>query len=219
MDARLKTPLYEFGSFRLDPVRNPNYATAHHWYAESLLYQGRFEEAGQEIERAYALDPVSPIINTERAAVLLWKGQTSEAIERYQKALELEPGFTVALYGLGLCYEKQSQYEAAIAAYKQMRSITAKGCLGYLYAVTGRQSEARMVLKELQEMSTEQYIPAYLMAMIYSGLGEKERALANLELAYQEREARLVLLKIDPHFDRMRSDAKFQELLRRIQLT
>jgi TolB-like protein/DNA-binding winged helix-turn-helix (wHTH) protein/Tfp pilus assembly protein PilF len=195
---------------------NPNYATAHHWYAESLLYQGRFDEARIEIERAYALDPVSPIINTERAAVLLWQGQTEQAMKRYLKVLELEPGFTVALYGLGAGYERQSKYDEAIAVYQKMGSITGVACLGYAFAKAGRLNEARRILTQLQEMQSPP--SPYVVAMVHSGLGQKEEALSNLEKAYEDRDARLVLLKIDAHFDGLRSEPRFQDLLRRIGL-
>lgn len=164
------------------------------------------------------MDPVSPIINSERAAVLLYKGQTEKAIELYRKVLELESGFTVALYGLGWGLERQGKYDEAIKTYKEMTSITGLACLGYAYARSGLEDQARAILKQLEEMRQRERSSAYLLAMLHSGLDEKEKALTALENAFEDRDARLALLKIDPHFDGLRSEPRFQQLLRGLRL-
>jgi serine/threonine-protein kinase len=197
---------------------NPNDATAHQWYGECLMYQGRLDETLVELALAQTLDPLSAVINTQLGAPYQYRRQCDQAMERFRKVLELEPDFGLAFYYMGRCYEQKLMYEEAVSAYRKMSQVSGLAEAGYVYGVWGRPAEARAVLNTLMEMSQQHDISPYLLATVHAGLNEKEPALAQLEEAYQQRDARLVLLKVNAHFDRLRDDPRFQDLLRHIGL-
>lgn len=134
-------------------------------------YQGRFDEGLSEIELAYELNPTSRIIATQRGFAYLWRGHTDQATSQYRKALDLESDFSTALYGLGLCYEKQSNYPEAIVTYKKTTTVVRLASLGYAYAVVGQRREARSVLKQLQELFKQHHTSSYYLATVHAGLG------------------------------------------------
>jgi tetratricopeptide (TPR) repeat protein len=146
----------------------------------------------------------------------LWGRRTAQALEYSLQTLDLDPGFPLGLYILGMCYEQQRNYPQAIAAYEKSRAGIARATLGYVYGVLGQRSKSSALLEELQGKAD---VSPYYLATLHMGLGEKDRAVAELERAYENRDARLVLLKVDFHFDGLRSDPRFQSLLRRIRLT
>lgn len=201
---------------------NPNYATAHQWYAEYLMYMERFDESLAEFKRAQELDPLSLVINTELGSPYLYMRQCDQAMKQYQKGLEMDPNFPLAVYCMGLCYEQQGMYEEAIAAYRKSKTMFGNnwglGALGTAYAASGRKREAREALKELIEASRQRPVSLYPIVRIETALGEKDQAFAWLEKAYKDRDERLLLLKADPYLDALRSDLRFKELLRRMNL-
>jgi tetratricopeptide (TPR) repeat protein len=202
---------------------NPNYANAHHWYADYLSAVGRHEQAVTESKRALELDPVSPIINAWLGWRYFFARQYDLAIEQYVKTLEMDPTFVPAHLVLGQAYEQKSMPEKAIEELKKAVSLSGGSSLcvsslAHAYAIAGRRSEAEMLLHQTNERAQHAYVPSFHVAIIYAGLGRKDETLAWLERGYQERSAWMVWLKVDPRFDFVRSDARFQNLLRRLGL-
>ena len=201
---------------------NPGYATAHQWYAEYLAAMGRHEEAIAEIERAEELDPLSLIINAIAGYVCYFASEYDQAIDHCQKALELDPNFATAHYFIGWVYERKGMYGEAIAELQKARTLSGNidflAVLGHAYAVSGRTKQARKILDEVKAFSERAYVSPYVLALIYMGLGEKDQAFAWLETAFTERAINLVVLKVDPRYDGLRDDPRFNDLLRRIGL-
>ncbi|MGH9838643.1 MAG: tetratricopeptide repeat protein, partial [Blastocatellia bacterium] len=202
---------------------NPNYATAHHWYALFLMAMERPSEALEEIKRAHEIDPLSLPINRDVGLIYHRACHCDRAIEQYLKTIELDPSFWSAHQHLGWAYEQKAMYEEAIAELNQ--AIAAAGDrtriwaeLGHVYAVSGRRAEAENVLGELQERAAQRYVSPYEIAVIYTGLEEHDQAFEWLERAYRERSAWLIYLKVEPILDRLRADSRFTELLRRVGL-
>jgi eukaryotic-like serine/threonine-protein kinase len=200
---------------------NPNYALAYQYYALVLASVERQDEALSTIKRAQELEPVSFILNAAVARHLYWARQYDQAIEQLRKTLELDPNFMAAHFRLGLVYEQKGMYEEAIAQFSKARTISENNPfviagLGHVYGLSGNRKKAQELISELKELSKRRYVSAYDMAVIYSGLGERDQAFAWLEKAYQERAGSLVYLKVEPVFDPIRSDRRFADLLRRV---
>ncbi len=202
-------------------VSEVNYSTAHHWYSIYLETMGKHEEAIAGARRALELDPLSLIINTSSGGRHHYACRYDQAIEQYRRTLEMDPNFGYAHWALGQAYEQKGMYEEAIA--KCQRAITLSGddppfiaTLGHTYTVAGKRSEEMKILKELKERSKREYVTTYYIAGMYAGLGQKEQAFEWLEKAYEERE--VALAKVDPWFDPLRSDPRFQSLLHRMNL-
>jgi serine/threonine protein kinase/tetratricopeptide (TPR) repeat protein len=201
---------------------NPNSARAHQAYGFLLLRgTGRLEEAIVELKRALELDPLSPLINSNLGWALDDARQYNQAIEQDRKALELDPNFLPALFDLDMAYIQKSMYKEATAEFEKAVMNSPKNPvllagLGYVYAVSGRRAEAQKVLNHLNERSKETYVPAQFRAGIYVGLGEKDKAFEWLEKAYEERS--IGAIKTVPVYDPLRSDPRFADLLRRMNL-
>ena len=202
--------------FRRAIELNPGYATAHQWYAEFLAKMGRFTEAVAEIKRARDLDPFSLIINAIEAQVFFLARRYDEAIKSCRRTLELDPNFFPAHLYLARAYLEMGFYEDAIAEMERWAALSGrpemKITLAFTYAAAGQRTEVRRVLDELERF----YVPPYLLALVYAGLGEKDRAFQQLDEAYDVRDPDLVYLKVDPRLDPLRSDPRFQSLLRRM---
>ncbi|HYP29873.1 MAG TPA: protein kinase [Blastocatellia bacterium] len=201
---------------------NPNYATAHQWYAIFLSGRGRANEAIHYMKQALELDPLSLIINTSLGRIYYCARDYGGAVEQLHKTLEMEPNFAEARFHLGLSYEAQGRYDEAISeldtSIKLFQDRTYIGWLGRTYAVAGRRDEALKVLGELKEIAKRQYVPPYMMAIIHTGLGDKEQAFEWLNKVYEERSYFVIWLNVDPIFDPLRGDPRFQDLLRRVGL-
>jgi DNA-binding winged helix-turn-helix (wHTH) protein/TolB-like protein/tetratricopeptide (TPR) repeat protein len=203
---------------------SPNYPTSHQLYASYLIVMGRQQEALSEIRQARALDPLSLTVNVHVARILFFSRGYDEAIEQCRKTLEIDPNFGGAHLFLGRSYKEKRMYQEALTELEKARDLL-KGSaevlalIGYTYAVSGRLSESQKVLQELQGLSKQRYVSPYHIAMVYSGLGERDTAFLWLEKAYDDREGRLTILKFAPEFDGLRSDSRYADLLRRIGLT
>jgi len=202
---------------------NPNYATAHHFYAIHLAAMGRLKEALAEEKRAQELEPLSLIISANVGRQLNWTGQYDQAIEQYRKILEIEPNFLVGHQLLGGTYLRKGMYDEAISELRKAKDLSPGGTfalaiLGCTYAQAGQKAEALKVLDQLKQLARQRYIPAYHFAIVFVGLGEKQQAFEWLAKAYDERSDNLTLLKVEPVYDRLRSDPRFQDLVRRIGL-
>jgi tetratricopeptide (TPR) repeat protein len=200
---------------------NPGYANAHHWYAGLLLIMGRHAEAIAEIRKARELDPLSIRINANVGWLLYFAREYDQALEELRKPLELDPNDIMSHFYLGLVYSQKGMHEEAIAASRMAHDLSpGRGqgpyLLAYVYAVAGKRGEALKILAELKNPSRRSYLPPVPVAAVYVGLGDKEEALSWLGKAYAERAAELDFLKVDPRFDPLRSDPRFQDLLRRM---
>ena len=202
---------------------NPNYPTAHHFYAYYFYIKRQFDDAMREIKRAHELDPLSPVISENVAMVYLLKGDLNSAIEQGQKTIELDPKFADAHYVLAFAYLKRGRYDDASAEFQKAvelsgRASTYLGNLGYCYAVTGRRAEAVAILKELEEKYTRGESIGQFIAGVYAGLGDKEQAFAWLEKDFQQRSGQLPTIAWRLHFESLRSDPRYADLLRRMGL-
>jgi len=170
---------------------NPNYATAHQWYAHYLMWMGRLDEAVREMKRAQELDPLSLVINTELGLPSYYGRRYDQAIEQYRKAVEMDPNFYRAHWQLGQAYEQKAMFEEAITELRKAVNLSGGSpiivaALGRTYRVSGQKAKAQEVLNELKEVSKRRYVPPYHMALIYAGLGENEQTLAWLDRAYEQ---------------------------------
>jgi len=205
---------------------NPNYAGSHQGYGVALALTGRLSEAMAEEKRALQLDPLSLLINGSLGVTLYEARQYDQAIEQERKTLDLDANYLVALMGLGVAYVQKSMYQESIAELEKAVAVSggntsALSNLGYAYAMAGRRAEAQKVLDKLNERSKEGYIPAGARARIYAGLGDKDKIFQWLETAYAERSIAGTLpgmIKVDPVYDPLRSDPRFADLLRRMNL-
>jgi TolB-like protein/Tfp pilus assembly protein PilF len=209
--------------FRRSIELRPDYPTAHHWYGEFLAAMGRYTESIDELERAQQLDPLSLPINTDLGQSLFFARQYEAAAEQLQKTLEMDQGFVRAHIILGSAFEQQGMYAEAVAALSKARAVSggnhlAIGGLGYALGVAGRRDEAMKALDELLRLSAQRYVSPYTIALIHTGLGDHDRALEWLWKAYESRDVWLVWLRVNPRFDALHSDPRFQELLQSIGL-
>jgi TolB-like protein/DNA-binding winged helix-turn-helix (wHTH) protein/Flp pilus assembly protein TadD len=201
---------------------NPGLAAAHQRYSLCLMATGRTEESLTEIRRALQLDPVSLIINTSVGSLLYLARRYDEAIDQCRKTLEMDPNFANAHLDLGHVYAKTGRYQEALAAFDQARAmskVVVTAMQGYVFAVMGQRDEARKLLNELLQESKIRYVSPYYIATIYTGLGDKDQALTWLQKACDDCASRVVLLAVDPLFDDLRPDPRFQGLLKRIGLS
>src|SRR5713226_5122412 len=201
---------------------NPNYATAHHWYAEHLMWLGRFDEALSESERARQLDPLSLIIATDNGAILYFSRQYDRAIEQFRDVLRKDPNFSRA--GLIVyVYVEKGMFAQALGEVELFRRLYGEGPwywseLAYIHGRAGQLEKARRELEKLEQLDRRQQLDPVNMLWAHLGLGDKEEALADLEKAYSEHFSILTTLKVEPAFDPLRSDPRFADLLRRVGL-
>src|SRR3984893_16585038 len=189
--------------FRRALADNPNYAMAHSWYSENLAAMGRFQESAAEAQHAMEDDPLSLIIGSNAGWTLSLAGKSDEAIEILKKAIDIDPGFPRTHFRLGRAYAQKKSYEMAISELERAVSLSAgdacyKGSLGYVYAISGRENQARKVLQDLEARIGQPYVPAYAIALVYAGLGENDRAISWLQRAFDDRSTSMVYLKLDP---------------------
>ncbi len=201
---------------------NPNYATAHHWYALVLAYAARFDEAIAEMKRARELDPLSLIINRNLGLVLYFARRYDKAVEQLQKTLEMDPSFSLAHAGLGQAYLQKSMYQEALRELQRESDIRAgsdtvvETWKGIAYVKAGKKSEAKRVLDDLLKRAKQVYVSPVLFAGLYFAMGENDLAFKSLDLAYNQRDSRLLELKVLPEFDSMRSEPRFKALLKKV---
>ncbi len=211
---------------------NPKYPTAHQWYASYLMQMGKFNRAKAEIEEAHKLDPLSPIITANHGLYSYYEHKYDDAIAIYKQGLKADPDFWVARHYLALAYVQKGMYNEAITELRSLIKAPATGpipdkvietemeassSLGFAYGMAGKTAEARDILAKLQSLSQRRYIAGVYFAMVYAGLKDNENAIQHLNEAFQSRHPGLVLIRIDPKFDGLRSDPKFQELTRRFE--
>jgi serine/threonine protein kinase/pimeloyl-ACP methyl ester carboxylesterase/tetratricopeptide (TPR) repeat protein len=209
--------------FRRALELNPNYSTAHQWYAFYFATQGRPAESIAEIKRALELDPLSLEINADVGVQYVYARQADLAIEALRKTVALDEGFAYTHYMLGRAYQIKGMYPEAVKEAQRAvdlggRSARLVGYLGQAEAAAGRQAEARKTLDELSKRSKQSYVSPLELALIYIALNEKEKAIAELQLGYEEHSSTVAFLKVDFRFDPLRSDPRFVEIVRRARL-
>ena len=200
---------------------NPGYATAHQWYSWHLIMMGRNNDAMFELRKAQGFDPLSLIISADIADALCVAHLYDEAVQQSKKTLEMDPNFAIGHYELGQAFAQKHMHNEAIAEFQ--RAIELSGHSGafdsnlaYVYAASGRKEEAMKIAKDLEARHDQSPSVDADIALIYVGLGDQDQAMIRLNKAYEARFKASILLR--PAFDPLRSDARFQDLLRRIGL-
>ncbi len=211
---------------------NSKYATAHQWYASYLMQMGKFGPAKAEIENAHQLDPLSPIINSNSGLYAYYEHRYDDAIQHYDKTLEIVPDFWVARHYRGLAYSMKGMNEKAIADLRGLLDSPGNGplkegsvegnpevasSLGFAYAMAGRRQEAEAILGRLEKLSQQRYVSPRYIAIINTALNNKDDAIEALNKAFESRHPGLVLVRIDPLFDRLRSEEGFKQLVKRFE--
>lgn len=202
---------------------NPNYGHAHQWYGFFLTAIGRFREARQEFQEAIRMDPLSLINNSGAGWGLFVEGAYEQAVEQFRKTLVLEPNHPRSHFWLGQVLEQTGDLKQALIEFERAAELTQRSpqylsALGHAYALAGRRSDAEEVLKALEEMGRQKYVSPLDRALIYVGLGYRDRAFEWLERACTEREGWIVFVNVDPRFDGLRSEPQFAGLLEKIGL-
>ncbi len=202
---------------------NPGYASAHQWYAEMLAEQGRVKEAGQEIQRAQELDPLSLAIATDLGLLNYYQRDYETAVQNLRAVLAMDPNFGQAHLALGLAYLSSGQPQKAIEVFEGVNRLAqdsppALAALGYAYGVAGKKDKALTELDRLKSISTKRFVPSYYIAGIHLALGDRDLAFEWLGRACAERCSLLGTLKVDPVFDPLRADPRFAALMRCVHL-
>jgi tetratricopeptide (TPR) repeat protein len=205
--------------FRRAIELNPSYASARQWYASYLSAMGRLDEAQAEQRRARELDPHSLTLNMNAADPFFFGRQFDRAAAHLHALLEQEPRFFPALFNLGRVYIEQGRYDEAIAAFHHAAysSGNREGslALAQAYALAGRAEEAHGILQQALANADRRYVASPVVARVYLGLGERDKAFEWLDKGVEERSFWIVFLKTDPAYDSIRSDPRFQDLLKR----
>jgi eukaryotic-like serine/threonine-protein kinase len=184
---------------------NPNYATAHQWYSEFLTAVGRFDEAEREGRRALALDPMSPIINAVVAYNRTMARRYDAAIEQGLRTTQLFPDFMAGHAYLGLAYLESGKPKEALASLGTARQlldiVVIRTWLARAHLAAGNRAEAEAMLREIESRGEREYLPTYYMAVLYAHMGQRDRALRELERAKAERTGAMVWVNVDPALD------------------
>jgi DNA-binding winged helix-turn-helix (wHTH) protein/tetratricopeptide (TPR) repeat protein len=209
--------------FRRAIQLNPGYASAHHFYGLYLSAMGRATEAIASLRLAQQLDPLSLIIGAALARVLHFGGHHERAHEQCLKTLEMDPLFAEAHMNLALVHVQRSMLADAVDQLRRAMATAGRrplmqAILGYVYGLAGDRDQARRTLAELEGLAGEGQVPMLYLVYPCIGLGKTERAFELLEKAYQDRSGLLVFLKVEPIFDSLRADPRFDDLLRRMGL-
>jgi serine/threonine-protein kinase len=203
---------------------DPGYATSHHWYARCCLVPlGRLDEARDEVLLAHALDPVSSIIAREVASIHYYRRDFEAALAHCDQAIELNPHFPHAYFILSLVQEKLGDSEEALAALLRASQLAPKSprmiaSLGRAQAMAGKPDAALRSLAELDELARTRFVSAWERAILFLGLKDTDRCFEQLALAYQDRFFDLTLLGVDPRFDEVRGDRRFEALVQKVGL-
>jgi eukaryotic-like serine/threonine-protein kinase len=220
------------GDFQQALKLNPKYPTAHQWYASYLMQMGKFSRAKTEIEEARNLDPLSPIISSNTGLYSYYEHNYDDAIAKYKLTLQSYPDFWVARHYLALAYVQKGMHSNAITELRALIKAPATGpvpdqvieteteasaSLGFVYGMAGKRREAQAILDQLRSLSQRRYISGLYLAIVNAGLKDNDRAIEYLNKAYESRHPGLVLIRIDPMFDGLRTDDRFKKLVTRFE--
>jgi tetratricopeptide (TPR) repeat protein len=176
--------------------------------AYCLVPLGRLDEALEQIQRIRESTPLSLHVNAWLGWIRLYRREYGPAVDQFRRTLELDPSFGHARSGLVLALAELGRFEEALAVSES----------AWLLAVAGKKAEARRTLRQLIERSEREYVGGWELAYIHAALGEKDLAFQQLERSYQDHQPQLALLKVDPRMDPLRSDPRFRELVRKMNL-
>jgi tetratricopeptide (TPR) repeat protein len=209
--------------FRRAIELNPGYATAHHWYAYELVGLQRFDEAIHEIREAQKADPVSIIINTDVADILFYARHYDEAIAQCRRTLELDPNFPLAYWVLARASLAKGMYADSIAAARKALVLDPDRPdslvdLAAAYQRSGEFAAANRALEEWRRRTANRYDTFYKGVGAALLAGQRDEAFALLERQYREHSGSLILLNVEPEWDELHSDPRFQNLLHRLGL-
>lgn len=201
---------------------NPGYATAHHWNAWMLVQDREFEAGIEEIQRALELDPFSLVTNADYGYLLFLSGQQPRAIEQLNKTVDLDPKFALTHEYLGYVLEVQKQYDRELREFEkasaaQPESLEIKAEVARAMALNGNRAKAEETLRELLDSSTDRYVVAFDIAMLYDALGDKKQTYEWLQKAYDEHSYQISGLAVDPRLNHLRKDPEFITLLNHVK--
>jgi eukaryotic-like serine/threonine-protein kinase len=202
---------------------NPGYPTGNHYYAEFLMTMGRHPEAVARMKKSQACDPLSLIISVAIGWAFYMGRQFDDSLEQLRRTVELDANYPITYWILGLLLRKLGRYQEAITEGEKGVMLSGgsslmRAALAQSLATSGEKEKAIQILDDLTKLAKEKYVAAYFFAGIFVGLGEVERAIEYLAKAYEEHSHWLIYLHIDPSIDALRSNPRFQDLLRRIGL-
>ena len=201
---------------------SPNSALAHLRYGNHLIQQGFVEEAVQQARRSIELDPLSPIYQFSLGWGLYFARRFDECLEQYQSMIAAHPLNPMAYFGLAWVARHVGRHDEALGAMKRAEELSNGSLMmttgrGIAYAAAGMRREAEQVLENIAALPTQCYVIPYHVALIHHFLSDKEKTLLALEDAFEQRDLWLVWMGVEPAFDNLRSDARFQCLLERIR--
>jgi tetratricopeptide (TPR) repeat protein len=207
--------------FRRAIELRPSYAPGHQFYGYYLTAMGRLPEAIEERKKAVELDPLSPLLASALGEAYYQARQFDQTIEQNQRALTLDSTFAIGLVNIGRAYEMKGMYPQAQSAYQKILAVVPDdpavlALLGHECAASGRRDEALRILDKLNSLAKTRYVPALYMALIYTGLGDKDQAFHWMETAVEERTEYLVYLGSEPIADPLREDPRFAALMKRV---
>jgi len=202
----------------------PSYARAHEAYGHILMMQGRADDAIAAMTRARNLDPLSDLINATLGWFYYLSRRNQEALAWSRRLVELDPKLIAAHYNLGMVYEQMGRYREAVAAFQEAKNLDPTNwptlaLLCHGYASSGDRPRAQQLLLELTQQATRGSLDPVWLGLVHAALGDKERAFVWLEKAYQARSDTLLFLKVDPKYDTLRSDPRFADLVKRLNLS
>ena len=191
-------------------------------YGPYLSAMGRVDEAIIMQQKAVQQFPLDLQFNSDLEGAYSWARRFDEAMVQARKTLEIDPNYWASYQAMGLVYAHKKQFPEAIAAIEKARSLdnnpSILGYLGYVYAAAGKKNDALRLVDELKELSKQRHVPPYSIAIIYSGLNDKDRAFEWLNKAYDERSFFITLIKVEHVLDNLRPDLRFKELQKRVNL-
>ena len=197
---------------------NPNYATAHHWYAFHLVMEGRFDEGLEQMVRTRELDPLSPGVLQAQGWCYYQSRRFDESIATFRAVLDATPDFPYGLITYSWVLRHTGAADEAVKTAEKALDLSGGGqlyitALGASYAAAGKQQEARAVLERIEDMMAHGYVSPYQRALIHLHLGERERALELLQEAQSIRDAWIVWLGVEPQWDPLRGEPEFERML------
>ena len=208
--------------YRAALAANPSSANGHHWWGLNLLAAGRFAEAEGELRQAQLLDPLSLHIGANLGAVYYCSRRYQDTVDQERKILDLDPHVPLARLLLARGYEGLGRYaEAEVILENELQTDDSAGVmadLGHVYAVSGKRARARQTMDALTRMAKIRHVSPHHLAFIQAGLGNKSEALALLEMSYEQHEAPLAFLRVDPRWDPLRGDPRFQQIVHELSL-
>jgi serine/threonine-protein kinase len=203
---------------------NPRHATARHWYAMSCLApQGRLDQACEEILLAQALDPISSIIARDVARIYYYKQDYEAALEQGDHTIELNPHFAPAYWALGLIQEQRGEFDESAAAFQRALQLSPasplmQAALARTFALSGKENEALRILADLLELAKRRYVSPFELASLHFALNQTEEGFQWLEKSFQDRCFELICLRVDPRWEALRGNTRFQKLFDQLGL-